>query len=157
MGAPDGDRELGQDPYTGEENLAGNPAASGPYLCQTADRPRTPSGPALPKGGDRPPWTTNNADERSVAAARCSASIPKLADVTAGLGLYGPLCCMTGTLANVESIEDVFSSASPRGSVFAGKEAKGGGRSARPPHLKELGRFPMAVRYRPLMGGTDPM
>jgi len=138
-GAADGDRELGKDPYTGEEIWLKS-GRFGPYV-QRGDG-KEAKRTSLPKG-----WTVDAMDhEKAMALLSLPRDVGQHPEsgkmITAGLGRYGPFVLHDGTYANVESIEDVFSIGLNRAvTVIAEKQAKGGrGRTAAA--LKELGQHP---------------
>jgi len=138
-GAADGDRELGKDPYTGEEIWLKS-GRFGPYV-QRGDG-KEAKRTSLPKG-----WTMDAMDhEKAMALLSLPRDVGQHPEsgkmITAGLGRYGPFVLHDGTYANVESIEDVFSIGLNRAvTVIAEKQAKGGrGRTAAA--LKELGQHP---------------
>jgi topoisomerase IA-like protein len=138
-GGADGDRELGKDPYTGEEIWLKS-GRFGPYVQRGEGKEAKRT--SLPKGWTVMPWTT----KRRWRCWRCratSASIPRRGKmITAGLGRYGPFVLHDGTYANLESIEDVFSIGINRAvSVIAEKQSKGG-RGRTSAALKELGEHP---------------
>lgn len=137
--AADGDRELGKDPYTGEEIWLKS-GRFGPYV-QRGDG-KEAKRTSLPKG-----WTVDAMDhEKAMALLSLPRDVGQHPEsgkmITAGLGRYGPFVLHEGTYANVESIEDVFTIGLNRAvTVIAEKQAKGGrGRTATA--LKELGQHP---------------
>ena len=135
----DGDRELGKDPYTGEEIWLKS-GRFGPYVQrgEAKDAKRT----SLPKG-----WTVDGMDhEKAMALLSLPRDVGQHPEpgkmITAGLGRYGPFVLHDGTYANLESIEDVFSIGINRAvSVIAEKQSKGG-RGRTSAALKELGEHP---------------
>jgi len=138
-GAANGDRELGKDPYTGEEIWLKS-GRFGPYV-QRGDG-KEAKRTSLPKG-----WTVEAMDhEKAIALLSLPRDVGQHPEsgkmITAGLGRYGPFVLHDGTYANVESIEDVFTIGLNRAvTVIAEKQAKGGrGRTAAA--LKELGQHP---------------
>ncbi|NMG39136.1 type I DNA topoisomerase [Chelativorans sp. ZYF759] len=138
-GAAEGDRELGKDPYTGEEILLKS-GRFGPYVQRGEGKEAKRT--SLPKG-----WTVDAMDhEKAMALISLPRDVGQHPEsgkmITAGLGRYGPFVLHDGTYANLESIEDVFSIGINRAvSVIAEKQAKGGrGRTAAA--LKELGEHP---------------
>ncbi|MEW9835827.1 type I DNA topoisomerase [Mesorhizobium marinum] len=173
-GHAEGPRELGKDPYTGEE-ITLRSGRFGPYLQRGEGKDAKRS--SLPKG-----WTPDSIDhEKALALLALPRDVgmhPETGKmISAGLGRYGPFVLHDGTYANVESIEDVFTIGLNRAvSVIAEKLAKGRGarNGGTPAALKELGDHPdggkVTVRdgrYGPYVNhekvnatlpkGTDPM
>lgn len=135
----EGDRELGKDPYTGEEIWLKS-GRFGPYV-QRGDG-KEAKRTSLPKG-----WTVDAMDhEKAMALLSLPRDVGQHPEsgkmITAGLGRYGPFVLHEGTYANLEMIEDVFSIGINRAvAVIAEKQSKGGrGRSSAA--LKELGAHP---------------
>jgi DNA topoisomerase-1 len=140
--AEDGAKELGKDPYTGEE-ITLRSGRFGPYVQRGEGKEAKRS--SLPKG-----WVPASIDhEKAVALLSLPRDVGKHPEtgkmISAGLGRYGPFVLHDGTYANLESIEDVFSIGLNRAvSVIAEKQTKGrGGRNGgTPAALKELGEHP---------------
>lgn len=154
--ASSGDRELGQDPATGQP-VHLKIGRFGPYV-ETAgdgDKPRRSS---LPKG-----WSPAGMDlERALRLLSLPREVgPHPEDgkpITAGLGRYGPFIQHAGTYANVADIDEVFDIGLNRAvSLLAEKRAGRAGRGAASAPLKELGPHPedgapvqvMAGRFGP--------
>ncbi|MEW9808450.1 type I DNA topoisomerase [Mesorhizobium sp. ZMM04-5] len=141
-GDAEGPRELGKDPYTGEE-ITLRSGRFGPYLQRGEGKDAKRS--SLPKG-----WTPDSIDhEKALALLALPRDVgmhPETGKmISAGLGRYGPFVLHDGTYANVESIEDVFTIGINRAvSVIAEKLAKGRGarNGGTPAALKELGDHP---------------
>ncbi|MAW87656.1 MAG: DNA topoisomerase I [Phyllobacteriaceae bacterium] len=140
-GLEDGNKVLGNDPYTGEE-ITLRSGRFGPYVQRGEGKDAKRS--SLPKG-----WQPADMDhEKALALINLPRDVGQHPEtgkmISAGLGRYGPFVLHDGTYANLESIEDVFSIGINRAvSVLAEKAAKGAGRGrAKPAALKELGEHP---------------
>jgi DNA topoisomerase I len=138
----DGDRLLGQDPYTSEPIVL-KKGRFGPYVQRGDGKDAKRS--SLPKG-----WTPESIDhEKALALLSLPRDIGKHPEtgkmISAGIGRYGPFLLHDGGYANLETVEDVFSVGLNRAvTVIAEKAAKGAngrGRST-PAALKELGDHP---------------
>ncbi|MDQ2633803.1 MAG: type I DNA topoisomerase [Pseudomonadota bacterium] len=141
-GEAEGPKELGKDPYTGEE-ITLRTGRFGPYIQRGEGKEAKRS--SLPKG-----WTPDSIDhEKALALLSLPRDVGQHPEsgkmISAGLGRYGPFVLHDGTYANLESIEDVFSIGLNRAvTVIAEKMSKGrGGRNGgTPAALKELGEHP---------------
>jgi DNA topoisomerase-1 len=141
-GEAEGPKELGKDPYTGEE-ITLRSGRFGPYVQRGDGKEAKRS--SLPKG-----WTPDSIDhEKALALLALPRDVGRHPEsgkmISAGLGRYGPFVLHDGTYANVESIEDVFTIGLNRAvSVIAEKVAKGRGarNGGTPAALKELGEHP---------------
>ncbi len=141
-GESDGPKELGKDPYTGEE-ITLRSGRFGPYIQRGEGKEAKRS--SLPKG-----WTPDSIDhEKALALLSLPRDVGKHPEsgkmISAGLGRYGPFVLHDGTYANLESIEDVFTIGLNRAvSVIAEKVSKGRGarNGGTPAALKELGDHP---------------
>ncbi len=138
-----GDRELGQDPETGQTVWL-KTGRFGPYVqLGEGDKPKRSS---LPKG-----WTPQTVDlEKALRLLRLPRELgPHPEDgqpILAGIGRYGPYVQHSGTYANLSDAEEVFDIGLNRAvAVIAEKRASGGrpgrGRAAAQA-LKELGAHP---------------
>ena len=141
-GEAEGPKELGKDPYTGEE-ITLRTGRFGPYVQRGDGKEAKRS--SLPKG-----WTPDSIDhEKALALLSLPRDVGQHPEsgkmISAGLGRYGPFVLHDGTYANIESIEDVFSIGLNRAvSVLAEKVSKGRGarNGGTPAALKELGEHP---------------
>jgi len=141
-GDAEGPKELGKDPYTGEE-ITLRSGRFGPYVQRGDGKEAKRS--SLPKG-----WTPDSIDhEKALALLALPRDVGQHPEsgkmISAGLGRYGPFVLHDGTYANLESIEDVFSIGINRAvSVIAEKMLKGRGarNGGTPAALKELGDHP---------------
>jgi DNA topoisomerase-1 len=141
-GEAEGPKELGKDPYTGEE-ITLRSGRFGPYVQRGDGKEAKRS--SLPKG-----WAPDSIDhEKALALLSLPRDVGKHPEsgkmISAGLGRYGPFVLHDGTYANLESIEDVFSIGLNRAvSVIAEKVSKGRGsrNGGTPAALKELGEHP---------------
>jgi DNA topoisomerase-1 len=141
-GEAEGPKELGKDPYTGEE-ITLRSGRFGPYVQRGDGKEAKRS--SLPKG-----WTPDSIDhEKALALLALPRDVGQHPEsgkmISAGLGRYGPFVLHDGTYANLESIEDVFSIGLNRAvSVIAEKVSKGRGarNGGTPAALKELGEHP---------------
>ncbi|PHP68410.1 DNA topoisomerase I [Zhengella mangrovi] len=139
-GLEDGNKVLGNDPYTGEE-ITLRSGRFGPYVQRGDGKDAKRS--SLPKG-----WQPADMDhEKALALINLPRDVGAHPEsgkmISAGLGRYGPFVLHDGTYANLESIEDVFSIGLNRAvSVLAEKAAKGGRGRGKPAALKELGDHP---------------
>ncbi|MEQ1942727.1 type I DNA topoisomerase [Mesorhizobium sp. VNQ89] len=141
-GESEGPKELGKDPYTGEE-ITLRSGRFGPYLQRGDGKDAKRS--SLPKG-----WTPDSIDhEKALALLALPRDVGQHPEsgkmISAGLGRYGPFVLHDGTYANLESIEDVFSIGLNRAvTVIADKLSKGRGarNGGTPAALKELGDHP---------------
>ncbi|MGQ2908510.1 MAG: type I DNA topoisomerase [Aliihoeflea sp.] len=140
--AVEGDKELGKDPYTGEE-ITLKSGRFGPYVQRGEGKEAKRS--SLPKG-----WTPDSIDhEKALALLSLPRDVGKHPEsgkmISAGLGRYGPFVLHDGSYANLETIEDVFSIGINRAvTVIAEKKSKfanGRDRGAATA-LKELGDHP---------------
>ncbi len=139
---PTGPKDLGKDPYTGEE-ITLRSGRFGPMSSAATARKR--SAPACPRAGRRTVSTTR----RRWRCCRCramSASIPRSGKmISAGLGRYGPFVLHDGTYANVEVHRGRLlhrpqpRRRGPRRQGFQGPRRRSGGT---PAALKELGDHP---------------
>ncbi|WP_163269802.1 type I DNA topoisomerase [Chelativorans alearense] len=135
----DGNKVLGNDPYTGEE-ITLRSGRFGPYVQRGEGKEAKRA--SLPKG-----WTPESLDhERALALLSLPRDVgphPETGKmISAGIGRYGPFLLHEGTYANLESVEEVFSVGLNRAvSLIAEKKAKGNGR-ATPAALKDLGEHP---------------
>jgi DNA topoisomerase I len=140
--AVDGDKELGKDPYTGEE-ITLKSGRFGPYVQRGEGKEAKRS--SLPKG-----WTPDSIDhEKALALLSLPRDVGKHPEsgkmISAGLGRYGPFVLHDGTYANLETIEDVFSIGLNRAvTVIAEKKSKfaNGRERGAATALKELGEHP---------------
>ncbi len=140
--AVDGDKELGKDPYTGEE-ITLKSGRFGPYVQRGEGREAKRS--SLPKG-----WTPDSIDhEKALALLSLPRDVGKHPEsgkmISAGLGRYGPFVLHDGSYANLETIEDVFSIGINRAvTVIAEKKSKfaNGRERGAATALKELGDHP---------------
>ena len=138
--ALDGNKVLGNDPFTGEE-ITLRSGRFGPYVQRGEGKDAKRAG--LPKG-----WTPESIDhEKAVALLSLPRDVGKHPEtgkmISAGIGRYGPFLLHDGTYANLESVEDVFSVGLNRAvSLIAEKQSKGNGARAKPAALKELGEHP---------------
>jgi len=138
----EGPKELGKDPYTGEE-ITLRSGRFGPYVQRGDGKDAKRS--SLPKG-----WAPDSIDhEKALALLNLPRDVGKHPEsgkmISAGLGRYGPFVLHDGTYANLESIEDVFSIGLNRAvSVIAEKQSKGRGarNGGTPAALKDLGAHP---------------
>jgi DNA topoisomerase-1 len=138
----DGDRLLGQDPYTSEPIVL-KKGRFGPYVQRGDGKDAKRS--SLPKG-----WTPESIDhEKALALLSLPRDIGKHPEtgkmISAGIGRYGPFLLHDGGYANLETVEDVFSVGLNRAvTVIAEKAAKGANGRGRntPAALKELGDHP---------------
>jgi DNA topoisomerase-1 len=137
----DATRDLGKDPYTGEE-ITLRSGRFGPYLQRGEGKEAKRS--SLPKG-----WTPDSIDhEKALALLSLPRDVGKHPEsgkmISAGLGRYGPFLLHDGTYANLDSIEDVFSIGLNRAvTVLAEKQSKAGrGRGSTPAALLDLGEHP---------------
>jgi len=141
-GDSEGPKDLGKDPYTGEE-ITLRSGRFGPYVQRGDGKEAKRS--SLPKG-----WTPDSIDhEKALALLALPRDVGQHPEsgkmISAGLGRYGPFVLHDGTYANLESIEDVFSIGINRAvSVIAEKMLKGRGarNGGTPAALKELGDHP---------------
>ncbi|MDF1600162.1 type I DNA topoisomerase, partial [Mesorhizobium sp. YIM 152430] len=140
--AVDGDKELGKDPYTGEE-ITLKSGRFGPYVQRGEGKEAKRS--SLPKG-----WTPDSIDhEKALALLSLPRDVGKHPEsgkmISAGLGRYGPFVLHDGTYANLDTIEDVFSIGLNRAvTVIAEKKSKfaNGRERGAATALKELGEHP---------------
>ncbi|MFN4274299.1 MAG: type I DNA topoisomerase [Aliihoeflea sp.] len=138
-GGADSDRELGKDPYTGEDIWLKS-GRFGPYVQRGEGKEAKRT--SLPKG-----WTVEAMDhEKALALLSLPRDVGQHPEtgkmISAGLGRYGPFVLHDGTYANLESVEDVFSIGINRAvTVIAEKQSKGG-RGRTSAALKELGEHP---------------
>jgi DNA topoisomerase-1 len=141
-GTVDGDKEIGKDPYTGEE-ITLKSGRFGPYVQRGEGKEAKRS--SLPKG-----WTPDSIDhEKALALLSLPRDVGKHPEsgkmISAGLGRYGPFVLHDGTYANLETIEDVFSIGLNRAvTVIAEKKSKfaNGRERGAATALKELGDHP---------------
>ena len=138
--ADSGDRELGQDPGSGEAVWLKS-GRFGPYVqLGQGEKPKRSS---LPKG-----WTPAETDlERALKLLALPREVGLHPEdgkrIVAGLGRYGPFIEHGGAYANLESIEEVFEVGLNRAVVLlAEKRASGGRRRTEATVLKELGAHP---------------
>ena len=128
-GEAEGPKELGKDPYTGEE-ITLRTGRFGPYVQRGDGKEAKRS--SLPKG-----WTPDSIDhEKALALLSLPRDVGQHPEsgkmISAGLGRYGPFVLHDGTYANLESIEDVFSIGLNRAvSVHRGKSLEGPRRAQR--------------------------
>jgi DNA topoisomerase-1 len=173
-GGESGDRELGQDPISGETVWLKN-GRFGPYVqLGEGDKPKRAS---LPKG-----WTPATIDlEKALRLLRLPREVGHHPEdgqpILAGIGRYGPYVQHNGTYANLPEPDEVFDIGLNRAvAVLAEKRAGGAGRAGRagPAALKDLGAHPgtgeavrvLSGRYGPYIAsggvnanvprGTDP-
>ncbi|WP_024585500.1 type I DNA topoisomerase [Aliihoeflea sp. 2WW] len=140
--AVEGDKELGKDPYTGEE-ITLKSGRFGPYVQRGEGKEAKRS--SLPKG-----WTPDSIDhEKALALLSLPRDVGKHPEsgkmISAGLGRYGPFVLHDGSYANLETIEDVFSIGINRAvTVIAEKKSKfaNGRERGAATALKELGEHP---------------
>jgi DNA topoisomerase-1 len=140
--AVEGDKELGKDPYTGEE-ITLKSGRFGPYVQRGEGKEAKRS--SLPKG-----WTPDSIDhEKALALLSLPRDVGKHPEsgkmISAGLGRYGPFVLHDGSYANLETIEDVFSIGINRAvTVIAEKKSKfaNGRERGAATALKELGDHP---------------
>jgi DNA topoisomerase-1 len=139
-GGENGDRELGQDPVTGETVWL-KAGRFGPYVQLGAgEKPKRSS---LPKG-----WSPAAMDlEKGLRLLRLPREVglhpEDGAPILAGIGRYGPFVQHSGTYANLPSVDEVFEVGLNRAvSLIAEKRAAIPGRRGEAQALKELGAHP---------------
>jgi DNA topoisomerase-1 len=151
--AAGGDRELGQDPTSGEKVWM-KAGRFGPYVqLGEGEKPRRSS---LPKG-----WTPTEMDlDRALRLLSLPREIGKHPEdgqpILAGLGRYGPYVQHDKTYASLASIEEAFDVGLNRAvTLIAEKKAGGGrgGRGAAAPALKELGEHPETGKPLRILSG----
>jgi DNA topoisomerase-1 len=140
-GGENGDRNLGQDPVTGENVWLKN-GRFGPYVqLGEGDKPKRSS---LPKG-----WTPATIDlEKALRLLRLPREVGKHPEdgqpILAGIGRYGPYVQHGSTYANLPEAEEVFDVGLNRAVTLLAEKRAGAGRPQRgaPQALKELGAHP---------------
>ncbi|MDB5440182.1 MAG: topoisomerase [Caulobacteraceae bacterium] len=136
-----GDKELGQDPVSGEGVWLKN-GRFGPYV-EMASQPK-PLRASLPKE-----WPPASIDlERGLRLLRLPREVGKHPEdgklISAGLGRYGPYVLHEGTYASLSGIDEVFDVGLNRAVVLLAEKRAGGGRPQRgaATALAELGEHP---------------
>ncbi|MEO8811409.1 MAG: type I DNA topoisomerase [Caulobacteraceae bacterium] len=153
--AAPGDRDLGQDPVSGNAIWL-KTGRFGPYVEEAAEKPKRAS---LPK--DWPPAAVDL--DKALRLLRLPRDVGVHPDdgavILAGIGRYGPYLQHSGTYANLAGVDEVFDVGLNRAvTLLAEKRAGGRGpRGAASAALKELGAHPetgkpvriLAGRYGP--------
>ncbi|WP_343314284.1 type I DNA topoisomerase [Brucella sp. BE17] len=138
--ASDEPKELGKDPFTGEE-ITLRTGRFGPYVQRGEGKEAKRA--SLPKG-----WTPDTIDhEKAMALLSLPRDVGQHPEtgkmITASIGRYGPYVAHDGTFANLENAEEVFSVGINRAvSVIADKQSKGGRGRSTPAALATLGDHP---------------
>jgi DNA topoisomerase I len=151
-----GDRELGQDPATGN-TIWLKTGRFGPYVEEAAEKPKRAS---LPK--DWPPAGIDlDKGLRLLRLPREVGAHPEDGGmITAAIGRYGPYLQHNGTYANLANIDEVFDVGLNRAVTVLAEKRAGGGRGARGESataLKELGEHPVTGKpVRVLSGRYGP-
>jgi len=135
-----GDRDLGQDPETGETVWL-KTGRFGPYVqLGEGEKPKRAS---LPKG-----WTAAIMDlEKALRLLRLPREVGKHPEdgkpIVAGIGRYGPFVEHAGTYANLSGAEEVFEVGLNRAVDLIAQKRAGGSRGrGEAQALKELGAHP---------------
>ncbi len=153
--AADGDRELGEDPESGEIVFLKS-GRFGPYVqLGTGEKPKRSS---LPKG-----WSAAAMDlEKGLRLLRLPREVGMHpedgAPILAGLGRYGPFVQHNGTYANLASADEVFDVGINRAvTLLAEKRAGAKGARGEATALKDLGVHPVdGAPVRVLSGRFGP-
>jgi DNA topoisomerase-1 len=140
-GGESGDRNLGQDPVTGESVWLKN-GRFGPYVqLGEGDKPKRSS---LPKG-----WTPATIDlEKALRLLRLPREVGRHPEdgqpILAGIGRYGPYVQHGSTYANLPEADEVFDVGLNRAVTLLAEKRAGAGRPQRgaPQALKDLGAHP---------------
>jgi DNA topoisomerase-1 len=138
--ASDEPKQLGKDPFTGEE-ITARTGRFGPYVQRGEGKEAKRA--SLPKG-----WTVDTLDhEKAMALLSLPRDVGQHPEtgkmISAGIGRYGPYVSHDGTFANLENADEVFSVGLNRAvSVLADKQSKGGRGRSTPAALATLGDHP---------------
>ena len=154
-GGDNGDRELGQDPESGETVWL-KAGRFGPYVqLGEGEKPKRSS---LPKGCSAAAMDLEKALRLLKLPREVGAHPEDGQPILAGLGRYGPFVQHNGTYANLSSVDEVFEVGLNRAvAVLAEKRAGGAGRRGEAQALKELGAHPAdGAPVRVLSGRYGP-
>jgi len=138
--ASDEPRQLGKDPFTGEE-ITARTGRFGPYIQRGEGKEAKRA--SLPKG-----WTVDTLDhEKAMALLSLPRDVGQHPEtgkmISAGIGRYGPYVSHDGSFANLENADEVFSVGLNRAvAVLADKQSKGGRGRSTPAALATLGDHP---------------